>query len=49
MSPWILNIYMDGVVREANKRMLGKGLSLTTADGSEWNMNQQLFIYVYSG
>ena len=25
MSPWLFNIYVDGVVREANVRMLGKG------------------------
>ena len=26
MSPWLFNVYMDGVVQEANARMLGKGL-----------------------
>ena len=25
MSPWLLNVYMDGVVREVNVRVLGKG------------------------
>ena len=26
MSPWLFNVYMDGVVREVNVRVLGKGL-----------------------
>ena len=26
MSPWLFNVYMDGVVREVNVRLLGKGL-----------------------
>ena len=25
MSPWLFNVYMDGVVREVNVRVLGKG------------------------
>ena len=25
MSPWLFNVYMDGVVREVNVRALGKG------------------------
>ena len=28
MSPWLLNVYMDGVVREVNVRVLGKWLEL---------------------
>ena len=28
MSPWLFNVYMDGAVREANVRALGKGLEL---------------------
>jgi len=43
MSPWLFNVYMDGVVREVNARMLGKGLSLINADGKEWSLNQLLF------
>ncbi len=35
MSPWLFNVYMDGVVREVNARMLGKGLSLVNADDIE--------------
>ena len=26
MSPWLFNVYMDGVVREVNVRVLGKDL-----------------------
>ena len=26
MSPWLFTAYMDGVVREANARVLGRGL-----------------------
>ena len=28
MSPWLFNVYTDGVVREVNIRVLGKGLEL---------------------
>ena len=28
MSPWLFNVYMDGVVREVNVRVLGKDLEL---------------------
>ena len=27
MSPWLFNVYMDGVVREVNVRVFGKGWS----------------------
>ena len=33
MSPWLFNVYMDGVVREVNVRVLGKGLELLSAYG----------------
>ncbi len=36
------NIYMDGIVREANAGLQCRGLSLLSDDGSEWNMNQLL-------
>ena len=26
MSPWLFNVYMDGLVRDVNVRVLGKGL-----------------------
>ncbi len=28
MSPWLFNVYMDGVISEIHARMLGRGLSL---------------------
>ena len=43
MSPWLFNIYMDGVVREVNVRVLGKGLELLSANGGRFEMNQLLF------
>ena len=33
MSPWLFNVYMDGVVREMNFRVFGKGLELLSANG----------------
>ncbi len=33
MLPWLFYVYMDGVVREVNARMLGRSLSLVNADG----------------
>ena len=43
MSPWLCNVYMDGVVREVNVRVLGKGLELLSANGSKFEINQLLF------
>ena len=33
MSPWLFNVYMDGVVREVNVRVPGKGLELLGVKG----------------
>ena len=35
LSPWLFNVYMDGVVREVNVRVLGKGLELLSANGGQ--------------
>ena len=43
MSPWLFNVYMDGVVREVNVRALGKGLELPSANGGRFEINQLLF------
>ena len=43
MSPWLFNVYMDGVVREVNVRVLGKGLELLNANGGRFEINQLLF------
>ena len=43
MSPWLLNLYIDGVVREVNARVLGRGLKLVDGNDNEWELNQLLF------
>ena len=43
MSPWLFNLYIDGVVREVNTRVFGKGLELRDRNGSIWEINQLLF------
>ena len=35
--------FMDGVVREVNVRVLGKGLELLSANGGRFEINQLLF------
>ena len=42
MSPWLFNVYMDGVVRAVNVRVLGKGLELLSANGGRFETNQLL-------
>ena len=42
MSPWLF-VDMDGVVREVNVRVLGKGLKLLSANGGKFEINQLLF------
>ena len=37
-------IYMDGVVREVNVRVLGKGLELLSANGGRFEIHQLLFV-----
>ena len=43
MSPWLFNLYIDGVVREVNARVFGRGLKLIDNDKNEWELNQLLF------
>ena len=43
MSPWLFNVYMDGVVREVNVTVLGKGLELLRANGGRFEIYQLLF------
>ena len=33
MSPWLFNVYMNGLVREVSVRVLGNGLELLSANG----------------
>ena len=42
VSPWLFSVYMDGVVRKENARMLGKGLELLLNCG-RFDINQLLF------
>ena len=51
MSQWLFNVYMDGVVRKVNVRVLGKGqnirvlgkgLELLSANGGRLEINQLL-------
>ena len=44
MSRWLFNVYMDGVVREVNVSLLGKGLELLSANGGRFEINQLLFV-----
>ena len=42
-SPWLFNVYMYGVIREVNVRVLGKGSELLSAKGGRCEINQLLF------
>ena len=42
MSPRLFNVYMEGVVREVNVRVLGKGLELLSANDGRFEINQLL-------
>ena len=39
----MFNVYMDGVFREVNVRVLGKGLELLSANSRRFEINQLLF------
>ena len=43
MFPWLFNVYIDGVVREVNFRVLEKGLELQSANEGRFGVNQLLF------
>ena len=38
MYTWLFNVYMDGVVREVNVRVRGKGLELLSANGRRFEI-----------
>ena len=44
ISPWLFSLYIDGVVREVNARVLGSGLKLVDGNDNEWELNQLLFV-----
>ena len=43
MSPWLFNIYVDGMIRKINARMFSRSLSLVNSDDREWKINQLMF------
>ena len=43
LSTWLFNVYMTGVVREVNVRLLVKGPELLSANGRRFEINQLLF------
>ena len=43
MLPWLFNLYIVGVVREVNARVLGRGLKLVEGNDNVWELNQLLF------
>ena len=43
ISSWLFNVYMDGVVRKVNARVLGKRLELLSVNGGRFEINQLLF------
>ena len=43
MSPWLFNLFIDGLVREVNARVLGRGLGLVDERDDMWELNQLLF------
>ena len=43
ISPWLFNVYMDGVAREVNVRVLWEGQELLNANGDRFEINQLLY------
>ena len=43
MLPWLFNLFIEGVVREVNTQVLGRGLKLVDGNENEWELNQLLF------
>ena len=43
MLSWLFNLYIDGVIREVNTRVLGRGLKLVDGNDNVWELNQLLF------
>ena len=43
MSPWLFNMYIDGVMREMNARVGEVGVEMVGGNGEEWKLNQLLF------
>ena len=43
MLPWLFSLYIDGVVREVNVRVLCRRLKLVDGNDNGWELNQLLF------
>ena len=43
MSPWMINMFMDGVVKEEYSRVNGMGVKMNEDGGREWVMSQLFF------
>ena len=43
ISPWLFNVYMDGMVRVVNDMVLGKWVELLSANGGGFEISQLLF------
>ena len=43
MLLWLFNLHIDGVVREINARVRGRGLKLVDGNDNGWELNQLLF------
>jgi hypothetical protein len=43
MSPWLFNIFVDGVVRQVNSRVMEKGVALVSDNDRDWQLNQILY------
>ena len=39
MSPWLFNMYMDGVAREVNTRVNNRGVEMIGQRGNAWRVN----------
>ena len=44
MLPWLFNLYINGVVREVNARVLGRRLKLVDGNDNRWELDQLLFV-----
>ena len=44
MSPWLFNMFMDGVVREVYSRVNGMGVKMSEDDEREWVLSQLFFV-----
>ena len=45
MSPWLFNMYMEGVVKELKRRVMERGVALRiSGEGREWEGNELVFV-----